>query len=61
MMLMGWGTLAVPTGIVTAEFAHRRNQIFVAKKSCDACYTDDHEISNQYCRYCGTRFPTPEN
>ena len=61
MMLMGWGTLAVPTGIVTAEFAHRRNQIVVAKKSCDACYTDDHEISNQYCRHCGTRFPTPEN
>jgi voltage-gated potassium channel len=61
MMLMGWGTLAVPTGIVTAEFAHRRNQMAIAKKSCDACYTDDHEISNQYCRHCGTRFPTPEN
>jgi voltage-gated potassium channel len=61
MMLMGWGTLAVPTGIVTAEFAHRRNQTFIAKKSCDACYTDDHETSNQYCRHCGTRFPTPEN
>jgi len=61
MMLMGWGTLAVPTGIVTAEFAHRRNQEFVAKKTCDACYTDGHETMNQYCRHCGTRFPTPEN
>jgi voltage-gated potassium channel len=61
MMLMGWGTLAVPTGIVTAEFAHRRNQEFVAKKACDACYTDGHETMNQYCRHCGTRFPTPEN
>ncbi len=60
MMLMGWGTLAVPTGIVTAEFAHRRNQEFVAKKTCDACCTDGHETTNQYCRYCGTRFPTPE-
>ena len=61
MMLMGWGTLAVPTGIVTAEFAHRRNQEFVAKKTCDACCTDGHETMNQYCRHCGTRFPTPEN
>jgi voltage-gated potassium channel len=61
MMLMGWGTLAVPTGIVTAEFAHRRNQEFVAKKTCDACCTDGHETTNQYCRHCGTRFPTPEN
>ena len=61
MMLMGWGTLAVPTGIVTAEFAHRRNQIFVAKRGCDACYTDGHETTDQYCRHCGTRFPTPEN
>ena len=61
MMLMGWGTLAVPTGIVTAEFAHRRNQEFVAKKTCDACYTDGHETMNQYCRHCGTRFPTPES
>jgi voltage-gated potassium channel len=60
MMLMGWGTLAVPTGIVTAEFAHRRNQEFVAKKTCDACCTDGHETTNQYCRYCGTRFPIPE-
>jgi hypothetical protein len=33
MMLMGWGTLAVPTGIVTAEFAHRRNQMSIAKKA----------------------------
>lgn len=61
MMLMGWGTLAVPTGIVTAEFAHRRNQEFVAKKTCDACCSDGHETTNQYCRYCGTRFPIPEN
>jgi voltage-gated potassium channel len=61
MMLMGWGTLAVPTGIVTAEFAHRRNQEFVAKKTCDACCTDGHETTNLYCRHCGTRFPIPEN
>ena len=61
MMLMGWGTLAVPTGIVTAEFAHRRNQIFVAKRGCDACYTDGHETTDHYCRHCGTRFPTPES
>lgn len=60
MMLMGWGTLAVPTGIVTAEMAHRRNQLVVAKRSCDACYTDGHETTNQYCRHCGTRFPSPE-
>jgi voltage-gated potassium channel len=60
MMLMGWGTLAVPTGIVTAEFAHRRNQMSIAKKSCDACYTDSHEITDQYCRHCGSRFPIPE-
>ena len=61
MMLMGWGTLAVPTGIVTAEFSHRRNQLFVAKRSCDACCTNGHETTDQYCRHCGTRFPTPEN
>jgi len=61
MMLMGWGTLAVPTGIVTAEFAHRRNQMSIAKKSCDACYTDSHEITDQYCRHCGSRFPIHEN
>jgi voltage-gated potassium channel len=61
MMLMGWGTLAVPTGIVTAEMAHRRNALFVPSKSCDACCTNGHEITNQYCRHCGTRFPSLEN
>lgn len=61
MMLMGWGTLAVPTGIVTAEMAHRRNTLFVPTRSCDACCTNGHETTNQYCRHCGSRFPTPEN
>lgn len=60
MMLMGWGTLAVPTGIVTAEMAHHRNQSFILKRSCDACCTNGHEASDQYCRHCGTRFPDPQ-
>lgn len=60
MMLMGWGTLAVPTGIVTAEMTHHRNQGFLLKRTCDACCTNGHAESDQYCRHCGSPFPRPE-
>jgi voltage-gated potassium channel len=61
MMLMGWGTLAVPTGIVTAEFAHRRNQEFVAKKNLRCLLyrrSRNNESILQALRY---SFSDPEN
>ncbi len=64
MMLTGWGVLAVPTGIVTAEMgAQRRLQILrdrdTADVHCPACGADGHADDARFCRRCGTALPHP--
>lgn len=55
VMLMGWGILAVPTGIVTAEMtAQRFRSRWLAQRKCPECRTGDHEADARYCRVCGT-------
>lgn len=53
MMLMGWGVLAVPTGIVTAEMTSQRMR-GAAVRSCSRCGTADHAADARFCRVCGT-------
>jgi voltage-gated potassium channel len=62
MMLLGWGTLAVPTGIVTAEMAaHRRlDWMQVITRTCHECLTESHAADAGFCFYCGARLPSHE-
>jgi len=58
MMLMGWGTLAVPTGIVSAEFTARRTSSLVpTTRSCQNCLSIGHLGTAKYCRDCGAELP----
>ncbi len=57
MMLLGWGTLAVPTGIVTAEMTHARRTP-VTTRTCHKCLTEGHMPDANYCRHCGARLPS---
>ncbi|WP_397408781.1 ion transporter [Polaromonas sp.] len=60
MMLMGWGILAVPTGIVTAEMAaQRRQQLFQTPttRTCHECLTEGHAADANFCFNCGARLP----
>ena len=52
MMLMGWGVLAVPTGIVTAEMTSQRLRAVTAR-GCSQCGTSDHAADARFCRVCG--------
>ncbi len=52
MMLIGWGTLAVPTGILSAELAAQR--VHGSLRSCAVCGTSGLSIDDDYCRRCGT-------
>ena len=52
MMLMGWGVLAVPTGIVTAEMTSQRLRP-VRGRPCPGCGADEHAADARYCRVCG--------
>jgi voltage-gated potassium channel len=57
MMLIGWGTLAVPTGIVSAEFTAQRLPRETTTRSCHACLSEGHLPSAKFCRDCGAQLP----
>ena len=56
MMLIGWGTLAVPTGIVTAEMTVRRHAMRAGAvtRSCPACGAGGYGSEARFCQLCGT-------
>ena len=51
-MLLGYGIIAVPTGIVTSEMlAARRGP--VSTQACQACGLDGHDADARHCKFCG--------
>ena len=52
VMLIGWGILAVPTGIVTAEMTAQKFVKEPADRTCTACGSTDHEPDSFFCRLC---------
>jgi len=60
MMLIGWGTLAVPTGIVTAEMTARRlPSAGRPGHACDRCGAGGHAADARYCRICAAPLVPP--
>jgi voltage-gated potassium channel len=57
MMLLGWGTLAVPTGIVTAEFTAQRFTEAPTTRTCAECLSEGHRADARFCRDCGAPLP----
>lgn len=61
MMLVGWGTLAVPTGIVTAEMTVRHHArppgLPAAGRKCAACGAPGCGAEANFCEMCGARLP----
>jgi voltage-gated potassium channel len=61
MMLLGWGILAVPTGIVTAEMTAQsltlRARALEALRQCAACGSAGHEPDALVCKDCGAELP----
>jgi len=53
MMLLGWGILAVPTGIVTAEMTHRRFGARPGERVCQRCGTGAPTTAANFCVECG--------
>jgi voltage-gated potassium channel len=56
MMLLGWGILAVPTGIVTAEMTSRHFRGMTPAlrgRRCGACGSEGHDPDAHYCKDCG--------
>jgi voltage-gated potassium channel len=56
MMLLGWGILAVPTGIVSAEMTSQKLSRHAPRgepRSCSACGSTGHDPRAQFCKDCG--------
>lgn len=56
-MLLGWGILAVPTGIVTAEMTVRRLAEAPGPPRCETCGNELHLAGAVYCHRCGVPLP----
>ena len=53
LMILGYGIIAVPTGIVTLEL-DRASRQGAAVRPCRGCGVDRHDVDAKYCRYCGS-------
>ncbi|MBP7633553.1 two pore domain potassium channel family protein, partial [Candidatus Ozemobacteraceae bacterium] len=55
VMILGYGIIAVPTGIVTAEMsrAARKESEPVSAQCCMACSAEGHDADAKFCKYCG--------
>ncbi len=53
IMIMGYGIIAVPTGIVTAELAGIKRKTVVTTQSCPICSAQGHDPDAVHCKYCG--------
>ncbi|WP_100615953.1 ion transporter [Confluentibacter citreus] len=57
IMILGYGIIAVPTGIVTAELAQskRKGSIFLIgnRNPCPSCGEQDHMEKSEFCHNCG--------
>src|SRR5687768_6849068 len=51
VMVIGYGIIAVPTGIVSVELAHVARQDRMTKQLCAACGAEGHDPNAAYCKY----------
>ena len=54
IMILGYGIIAVPTGIVTAELT-RGIPRHVSGQACPECGTEGHDSDATFCKHCSAR------
>lgn len=54
IMILGYGIIAVPTGIVTAEMAKTWSGKAVRYRTCDKCKKLIYDEDALFCKYCGS-------
>ena len=55
VMITGYGIIAIPTGIVTAEIVSLGRPI--TTRNCPSCLSEGHMYNAQFCRDCGAALP----
>jgi voltage-gated potassium channel len=61
MMLLGWGILAVPTGIISSEMT-MQSRLFrlTTTRTCPECQSDGHDADAKFCKDCGAPLPSSQ-
>lgn len=56
VMILGYGIIAVPTGIVTVAFnKEKKDSLHLNTQSCKDCSTEGHRDDALFCYHCGTK------
>lgn len=53
VMILGYGIIAVPTGIVTAEIVESAAGRRVTSRCCPRCLSEGHDADARFCKACG--------
>jgi len=54
VMILGYGIIAVPTGIVTVEMASVKKRP-ISTRSCGECMAEGHDSDAVHCKFCGAK------
>ncbi len=55
VMILGYGIIAIPTGIVTAEFTKQTSpKVHLNTNSCSNCSAENHKDGAEFCYNCGS-------
>lgn len=54
VMLIGYGIIAVPTGIITHDLALAARRKKELPESCPSCSREGHESDALFCKFCGS-------
>jgi voltage-gated potassium channel len=57
LMILGYGIIAVPTGIVTMELQRSASAKVPRAVTCPSCGRDGHDLDAKFCKGCGTQLP----
>lgn len=59
IMLVGYGIIAVPTGIVTSEMTQVKvNRKLKLQRKCSKCMSQIEDADAFFCKYCGEELPS---
>lgn len=53
IMIIGYGIIAVPTGIYSAELIKTAKQPILRNDACPNCGAINHDVDAHFCKYCG--------
>jgi voltage-gated potassium channel len=57
VMILGYGIIAIPTGIVTSELTFAKS---VSTQACPECGGEGHDTNAKHCKHCGAEL-NPES